>query len=83
MNAIGLVEVKNISKGVKVTDEMLKSAGVFLIQSGGVCPGKFVTIVGGKAMEIQAAVEAKVGSDIEVVMVNGGQPVYYYIISVE
>ena len=36
-----------------------------------------------EAMQIQAAVEAKVGSDIEVVMVNGGQPVYYYIISVE
>lgn len=57
MNAIGLVEVKNISKGVKVTDEMLKSAGVHLIQSGSVCPGKFVTIVGGSLSAIQAAVE--------------------------
>ena len=46
MNSIGLVEVKNISKGVVVTDEMLKSAGVTLISSGAVCPGKFVTIVG-------------------------------------
>ena len=57
MNAIGLVEVKNVSKGIKVTDEMLKSAGVFLIQSGSVCPGKFVTIVGGNLSEIQAAVD--------------------------
>ena len=34
MKAIGLVEVKSVAKGIKVTDEMLKSAGVFLIQSG-------------------------------------------------
>ena len=57
MKAIGLVEVKNVAKGIKVTDEMLKSAGVFLIQSGSVCPGKFVTIVGGSLSSIQAAVD--------------------------
>ena len=28
MNSIGLVEVKNVSKGIVVTDEMLKSAGI-------------------------------------------------------
>ena len=57
MKAIGLVEVKNVAKGIRVTDEMLKSAGVFLIQSGSVCPGKFVTIVGGSLSSIQAAVD--------------------------
>ena len=40
MNSIGLVEVKNVSKGIVVTDEMLKSAGIVLISSGSVCPGK-------------------------------------------
>jgi len=57
MNSIGLIEVKNISKGIRLTDEMLKSAGVSLIQSGAVCPGKFVTIIGGDLSSIQAAVE--------------------------
>ena len=57
MNSIGLVEVKNISKGIVVTDEMLKSAGVHLISSGAVCPGKFVTIVGGELSAIHAAVD--------------------------
>lgn len=57
MKAIGLVEVKSVAKGIKVTDEMLKSAGVFLIQSGAVCPGKFVTIVGGSLSSIQASVD--------------------------
>lgn len=57
MNSIGLIEVKNISRGIRITDEMLKSAGVSLIQSGAVCPGKFVTIIGGNLSSIQAAVE--------------------------
>ncbi len=60
MNAIGVVEVKNISKGMVVTDEMLKSAGVDLIQSGSVCPGKFVTVVGGPLSAIKASVERAV-----------------------
>ncbi len=57
MNSIGLVEVKNVSKGMIVTDEMLKSAGVVLLQSGSVCPGKFVTIVGGDLSAIKASVD--------------------------
>ena len=57
MNSIGLVEVKNVSKGMVVTDQMLKSAGVELLQSGSVCPGKFVTIVGGDLSAIQASVD--------------------------
>lgn len=57
MNSIGLVEVKNISKGIRVTDEMLKCAGVELLQSGVVCPGKFVTIVGGDLSSVRAAVD--------------------------
>jgi len=40
MNSIGLVEVKNVSKGIVVTDEMLKSAGIVLISSGSVCPNR-------------------------------------------
>ena len=31
MNSIGLVECKNVSKGILVTDEMLKSAGITLL----------------------------------------------------
>ena len=36
-----------------------------------------------QAAEVKAAVEAKVGNNVEVVLVNGGQPVYFYLISVE
>ena len=65
MNSIGLVEVKNVSKGIVVTDEMLKSAGIVLISSGSVCPGKFVTIVGGELSAIHAAVDrAEILADV-------------------
>lgn len=57
MKSIGLVEIKNVSKGIVVTDEMLKSAGVNLISSGAVCPGKFVTMVGGELSAIRAAIQ--------------------------
>mgnify|MGYP002679161509 FL=1 len=59
-NSIGLIEVMNVSKGIRVTDEMLKSAGVTLIHSGAVCPGKFVTVVGGDLSAIQASVDRAV-----------------------
>ncbi len=36
-----------------------------------------------QAAAVQAAVETKIGKDIEVVTVSGGQPVYYFIISVD
>lgn len=35
------------------------------------------------ARRIQAAVEAKLGNQVEITLVNGGQPVYYFVISVE
>lgn len=57
MNSIGLVECKNVSKGILVTDEMLKSAGIRLLSSGAVCPGKYVTIVGGELSAIKASVD--------------------------
>ena len=60
INSIGLIEVKNISKGIRITDEMLKSADVHLIDSGSVCPGKYVTVVGGNLAAIQAAVDRAV-----------------------
>ena len=29
------------------------------------------------------ALKAKLGNDVEIVLANGGQPIYYYIVSVE
>ena len=49
----------------------------------------FITLIYGEdvtedtANAVNDAVQAKFGSNIEVTVVNGGQPVYYFIISVE
>ena len=49
----------------------------------------FITLIYGESVteqeanEVCSQVKSKVGSDVEVTLVNGGQPVYYYIVSVE
>lgn len=49
----------------------------------------FVTLIYGKGItEIQAQdaynrIKSKIGGDVEVTLVDGGQPVYYFIVSVE
>ena len=49
----------------------------------------FITLIYGEgvteemANDALARIKAKVGSDIEITLVNGGQPVYYFIISAE
>lgn len=49
----------------------------------------FITIIYGdnvteaQAEEAYNQIKAKVGGDIEVTLVNGGQPVYYFVLSVE
>ena len=49
----------------------------------------YVTLIYGadvtdeQAEHVQALLSAKLSDKIEVMLVNGGQPVYYYIISVE
>ena len=50
---------------------------------------QFVTIIYGAdvtddaAERLQEIVSAKLGDSAEVSLINGGQPVYYYILSVE
>ena len=49
----------------------------------------FITLIYGEGMEeadaeaVREAVQAKVGDTVDITIVNGGQPVYYYFLSVE
>lgn len=49
----------------------------------------FITLIYGEgvteeqAQEARSLIESRVGSGVEVTVINGGQPVYYFIISVE
>ena len=50
---------------------------------------QFVTVIYGQdvtdeqAQTIEAAIQEKYGQKTEITVINGGQPIYYYIISVE
>ncbi len=65
---------KTIQKLVK---QMLKKDSAFLT----VIYGEDVTDA--QAMEIEAQLQAKFGDKVEITLINGGQPIYYFILSVE
>ena len=50
---------------------------------------EFLTVIYGEdvteeqAAAIEEQIQAKYGSKTEITVINGGQPIYYYIISVE
>ncbi|MBO5210709.1 MAG: DAK2 domain-containing protein [Clostridia bacterium] len=50
---------------------------------------EFITVIYGsdvtarQASEIEAKIQEKFGAKCEITMINGGQPIYYYILSVE
>ena len=74
---IAFVE-KDVTKAlIKITKKLIRSGS------------SYITIIYGSDVTdetAQAAFEAlraKISDDIEIVLVNGGQPVYYYLISVE
>ena len=59
--AIGVIELKNIPKGVEATDAALKSAGVEMVASHPSCPGKYEIILTGSISNVTAAVEHVLG----------------------
>ena len=74
---------------VSFTDTDLQRAVIGLTKSIRKSDSAFVTLIFGEdvteenAEAISSALQAELGSVIEVTLVNGGQPVYYFIISVE
>lgn len=69
---------KDITKALlKITKKLIKSDSSFVTVIYG------VDVKDDAAQEAYEYLKAKLGDDIEVVLVNGGQPVYYYIVSVE
>jgi microcompartment protein CcmL/EutN len=56
--AIGVIEFSSVARGIEATDHMLKTARVTLLKSSTVCPGKYITILGGHVENIKTAVSA-------------------------
>ena len=74
---------------VSFTDTDLEKCVIKLTKSLCDRDTAFITLIHGEdvseedAQAVSDALSEKLGSDIEVTLINGGQPVYYFIISVE
>ena len=55
--AIGVIELKSIAKGIEATDAALKSAGISLVSARPACPGKFEMIITGNISNVTSALE--------------------------
>ena len=60
LNALGMIEVNSIAAGLEIADVMLKTAGIKLIESQPVCPGKYIVLVQGGVSEVQSSLDAGV-----------------------
>ena len=58
MKAIGMVEYKTVSTGIKAADLIVKTAEVELIQAQTVCPGKFIILFTGDLSAVRVSVDA-------------------------
>jgi len=58
MEAIGLIELNSIAKGIEAADAMLKSAQVELLEAKPVCPGKYIVMISGDVAAVQSSVDA-------------------------
>ena len=56
--AIGLIELTSIARGVVVTDAMVKKADVRVVASHPICPGKYMVLVAGTVGDVRSAMEA-------------------------
>ena len=58
MNALGMIEVTSIPKGVEAGDAMLKAATVELISAQSICAGKYIVIITGEVAAVEESVAA-------------------------
>lgn len=63
--AIGMIEIKTVSSGMRAADRMVKTAEVELLQADTVCPGKFIAIISGDLSAVKAAVESAATAESE------------------
>jgi len=65
IQAIGLVELISIAKGLETADAMLKAAHVELLEAKPICPGKYIVLVSGDVSAVQSSIDVgrEIGAD--------------------
>ena len=56
--AIGLVELRSVARGIETTDTILKQADVELLRAHVVCPGKYIVLISGDVGAVRSAIQA-------------------------
>ena len=54
-NALGMIELSSIARGIETCDYMVKAAQVDLVRASTVCPGKYIIIIGGDTADVRAS----------------------------
>ena len=57
-NAIGMVELSSIAKGIEVADVILKTADVGIVINRTICPGKYMVLFGGLVSAVKSSLDA-------------------------
>lgn len=55
--AVGLIETKNVTKGILLTDRMLKQSPIEILKAISLCPGKYMIILAGDLAAVYNAVQ--------------------------
>lgn len=56
-NAIGMIELTSIARGIETSDFMAKAAQVEILRASTICPGKYVIIVAGAVGDVTESME--------------------------
>ena len=61
-NAIGMVELSSIARGIYTADRMIKTAAVEAVSCTAVCPGKYIVLIQGDVAAVESSVDAGIQS---------------------
>jgi microcompartment protein CcmL/EutN len=66
--AIGLIETISIAVGIRVTDEMVKTAPVEILEATAICPGKYMVLIAGAVAPVEDSLRRglEVGGEVVV-----------------
>jgi len=56
MEALGMIELNSIARGIEAGDAILKTAEVKLVAAMATCPGKYVVLVRGSVAAVKSAI---------------------------
>lgn len=57
MEALGMIELNSIARGIEAGDAIIKTANVTLVAAYAACPGKYIVMVRGQVAAIKSAIE--------------------------